>query len=109
MADKGNQAVENGAMGLEIDERVALGNYTNLAIISHSSSEFVIDFAAHLPGMPKPKVHSRVIIAPEHAKRLLYSLQENINRYEAKNGSIEITRDEKMNPAELINSKLGEA
>ena len=60
------------------------------AIISHSTSEFVLDFAAVLPGVPKAKVKSRIILAPEHAKRLLLSLQENIARYEANVGRINI-------------------
>ena len=79
-------------MGLEfdLDEQVAQGNYSNLAIIAHSTSEFIIDFAAMLPGLKKAKVKSRVILTPEHAKRLLFSLQENITRYESTIGKIEI-------------------
>lgn len=68
---------------IELDENVAQGNYANLAIISHSTSEFVIDFAALMPGLPKAKVKNRIILAPEHAKRLLMSLQDNITRYES--------------------------
>lgn len=68
---------------IELDESVAQGNYANLAIISHSTSEFVIDFAALMPGLPKAKVRNRIILAPEHAKRLLMSLQDNITRYES--------------------------
>ena len=63
-------------------KRRSHSTYANLAIISHSTSEFVLDFAAVLPGVPKAKVKSRIILAPEHAKRLLLSLQENIARYE---------------------------
>ena len=64
--------------GLEINlpEQVAEGHYSNLAIISHSTSEFILDFAAILPGLPKAKVKSRIILTPEHAKRLLMSLQD---------------------------------
>lgn len=78
--------------GLEIhlSEEVAQGNYSNLAIIAHSSSEFIIDFAAVLPGMQKANVHTRVVLTPEHAKRLLLSLQENITRYESNISKIEI-------------------
>lgn len=78
--------------GIEIDlpEETAQGNYSNLAIIAHSTSEFIIDFATMLPGLKKAKVKSRVILTPEHAKRLLLSLQENVTRYESTVGKIEI-------------------
>ena len=79
-------------MDIELSDETAQGNYSNLAIISHSTSEFIIDFAAVLPGMPKAKVKSRVILTPEHAKRLLISLQENIMRYESTMGKIEIQK-----------------
>ncbi len=85
-----------GALDVELNEQVAQGRYANLAIISHSPTEFVVDFAAVLPGMPKAKVCSRIILSPEHAKRLLYSLQENISRYENNNGPIEIHQREPM-------------
>ena len=75
---------------LQLDEAVAQGHYSNLAIISHSTSEFIIDFAAVLPGVQKARVKSRIILTPEHAKRLLRSLQENIVRYESSVGKIEI-------------------
>lgn len=75
---------------IELDENVAQGNYANLAIISHSTSEFVIDFAALMPGVPKAKVKNRIILAPEHAKRLLMSLQDNVTRYESNVGRITI-------------------
>ena len=75
---------------LELDAQVAQGHYSNLAIISHSTSEFIIDFATVLPGVEKARVKSRIILTPEHAKRLLRSLQENIVRYESNVGKIEI-------------------
>lgn len=83
---------ENKSQGLdlELDAEVAQGHYSNLAIISHSTSEFIIDFAAILPGLPKAKVKSRIILTPEHAKRLLLSLQENVARYETNVGRIEL-------------------
>ena len=81
-------ANEKHQIDVELEEAVAQGTYANLAIISHSTSEFVLDFAAVLPGVPKAK--SRIILAPEHAKRLLLSLQENIARYEANVGRINI-------------------
>lgn len=75
---------------LELDDQVAQGHYSNLAIISHSTSEFIIDFATVLPGVQKARVKSRIILTPEHAKRLLRSLQDNIVRYESNVGKIEI-------------------
>ena len=74
----------------EIEPVVAQGHYSNLAIISHSTSEFIIDFATMLPGFPKPKVRSRIVLTPEHAKRLLLSLQDNIAKYETNVGQIKI-------------------
>ena len=73
---------------LELPQDVAQGEYANFAIITHSSSDFVIDFARVLPGVPKAMVKSRVLLAPEHAKRLLGALQENIMRYERAFGPI---------------------
>lgn len=75
---------------IELDAEVAQGNYANLVVITHSTSEFILDFAEMLPGMPKAKVKSRVILTPEHAKRLLLSLQENIGRYESNVAKINI-------------------
>lgn len=82
--------IKKKGLEIQLDDQVALGNYCNLAIIAHSSSEFIVDFAAMLPGLQKARVKSRVILTPEHAKRLLLSLQENITRYESVNGKINI-------------------
>ena len=79
---------------LELPQDVAQGEYANFAIITHSSSDFVIDFARVLPGVSKAQVRSRVILAPEHAKRLLGALQENIFRYEREFGTIKIPNQE---------------
>lgn len=83
---------ENKQHGIDVnlDQEVAQGHYSNLAIISHSTSEFIIDFAAILPGLPKAEVKSRIILTPEHAKRLLMSLQDNIARYETNVCRIEL-------------------
>ena len=82
--------VKKPGIEIQLDEQVAQGNYCNLAIIAHSNSEFILDFATMLPGLPKARVKSRVILTPEHAKRLLMSLQENITRYESNMGKINI-------------------
>ena len=91
---------------LELDEITAQGHYSNLAIISHSATEFVVDFAAMLPGVPKAKVKSRIILTPEHAKRLLMSLQDNITRYESNMGQIKFRQLEHQ-PNRF--NKIGEA
>ena len=75
-------------LNIELPEEVAEGVYSNLAIISHSHSEFVIDFIRLLPNVPKAKVKSRIILTPHHAKRLLNALQDNVNKFEALHGSI---------------------
>jgi Protein of unknown function (DUF3467). len=75
-------------LNIEISEEVAEGSYANLAIITHSHAEFVIDFVNVMPGTPKSKVKSRIILTPQHAKRFMKAINENISRYEAANGSI---------------------
>ena len=77
-------------LNIELSEDVAEGVYANLAVITHSNSEFVLDFIRVMPGMPKAKVKSRVVITPEHAKRLLTALQDNIEKFETVNGRIKI-------------------
>lgn len=79
---------------IELPEDVAQGTYANLAIITHSSSEFVIDFVRMLPGVPKAKVKSRIILTPEHAKRLLYALNDNVNQFEKLHGAIRIDNNQ---------------
>ena len=75
---------------IELKEEVAEGTYSNLAIIAHSSSEFVLDFVRMMPGIAKAKVKSRIIMTPEHAKRLAYALQDNLRRYEAQFGEVRL-------------------
>ncbi len=79
----------NNQINIEISEQVAEGVYANLAIITHSHSEFIIDFVSVMPGTPKSKVKSRIIFTPMHAKRFMRALQENIDRYEKQNGKIQ--------------------
>lgn len=89
MSENQNKPQE-GQFQIELPQDKAQGEYANFAIITHSSSDFVLDFARVLPGVPKAQVRSRVILAPEHAKRLLMALQENIVRYEHEFGEIKI-------------------
>ncbi len=103
MADMNKMGID-----LELDESVADGHYSNLAIISHSTSEFILDFAAILPGLPKAKVRSRIILTPEHTKRLLISLQDNITRYETNVGKIEIHQTQESGDTNM-GFKIGEA
>jgi hypothetical protein len=79
---------QQGQINIELDEKVAEGIYSNLAIINHSASEFVVDFVTLMPGVPKAKVKSRIVLTPQHAKRFLKALGENIHRYEQANGEI---------------------
>lgn len=78
----------NTQLNIEISEEVAEGSYANLAIITHSNAEFVIDFVNVMPGTPKSRVKSRIIFTPMHAKRFMKALEENIQRFEAANGAI---------------------
>ena len=73
---------------IELKPEIAKGSYSNLAIITHSRSEFIIDFATMLPGVPKPEVGNRIIMTSEHAKRLFLALQDNLSKYESQNGPI---------------------
>ena len=82
------QPQQPNQLNIEISEEVAEGSYANLAIITHSHAEFVIDFVNVMPGTPKSKVKSRIIFTPQHAKRFMKALTENISRYEAANGGI---------------------
>lgn len=80
---------------IELKQDVAKGTYSNLAIITHSRSEFIIDFATMLPGIPKPEVSNRIIMTPEHAKRLYLALQDNISKYESQHGTVVLGGDPK--------------
>ncbi|UII33345.1 DUF3467 domain-containing protein [Fulvivirga ulvae] len=94
MADDNKAKKENpNQINIELSEEVAEGVYSNLAMIAHSNSEFVIDFIRLMPGVPKAKVKSRIVITPEHAKRLLTALSENIHKYEETFGPIKKTEE----------------
>ena len=75
-------------INIDLKEDIAQGIYSNLAIITHSSAEFVLDFVRVMPGVPKADVKSRIILTPEHAKRLLHALQDNVDKYEKMHGPI---------------------
>ena len=75
-------------LNIELSEEVAEGTYSNIAIINHSPSEFVVDFIQMMPGVPKAKVKSRIILTPQHAKRLMKALNDNISKFEAQHGEI---------------------
>ena len=87
MADN-QKKPKQGQINIELDEKVAQGIYSNLAIINHSISEFVVDFVSIMPGVPKSKVKSRIILTPQHAKRLLKALNENVKKFENSHGEI---------------------
>ncbi|WP_339868677.1 DUF3467 domain-containing protein [uncultured Algoriphagus sp.] len=88
MQDDNGQKKADQQINVELSEEVAEGVYSNLAMIAHSNSEFVIDFIRLMPGVPKAKVKSRIIVTPDHAKRLLSALKDNIEKYEAAFGKI---------------------
>jgi hypothetical protein len=73
---------------IQLDEEMAQGTYVNLAVVNHNDSEFVVDLIFVQPQTPRAKVRSRVILSPQHAKRFVAALQENINRYEQNFGEI---------------------
>lgn len=102
---------KENSVSIEISEEVADGTYSNLVVIAHSSSEFVLDFARIVPGIhQKAKVKSRVILAPEHAKRLLLALQDNVAKYEKRFGPIGRSEREEVNPKMPFNfGNSGEA
>lgn len=89
----GMEEQNENQLNIELSEEIAEGIYSNLAIITHSSSEFVLDFIRVMPGVPKAKVKSRIILTPEHAKRLLTALEDNLEKFETINGRIKIQQD----------------
>ncbi len=84
---------KNNKINIDLSEEIAEGNYSNLAIITHSHSEFIIDFVKMMPGIPKAKVKSRIILTPEHAKRLTKALTDNIRKFESMHGPIKESKD----------------
>ncbi len=82
------QNIKKGQLEIELPEEEASGTYSNLVMISHSASEFILDFISVMPGVPKAKVVKRMVLTPDHAKRLANALSENIKRFEEENGAI---------------------
>jgi len=105
MSDDQNKP-KKAQINIELDEQVAEGTYSNLAIINHSVSEFVVDFVNIMPGAPKSKVKSRIILTPQHAKRFLKALGENVNRFEKMHGEI---KDYEQPPIPLNFGPTGQA
>ena len=84
---KKDKAKENN-INIELDESIAQGLYSNLVIVNHSPTEFVLDFISVMPGAPKAKVKSRIILTPDHTKKIINALGENLNKYEKSFGKI---------------------
>ena len=93
-------------INIELSEEVAEGVYSNLAIINHSVSEFIVDFVNIMPGIPKAKVKSRIILTPQHAKRLARALNDNVKRFESTHGVI---KDYDQTPPPINFGPTGEA
>ena len=97
---------KDGQINIELDDKMAEGTYSNLAIINHSVSEFIVDFISVMPGQPKAKVKSRIILTPQHAKRLTKALAENVKRFEQAHGEI---KDYEQPPIPMNFGPTGEA
>lgn len=83
-----SESLNPNQINIELTDDIAEGIYSNLAVITHSNSEFIVDFVKMMPGVPKAKVKSRIILTPQHAKRLFRALKENISKFESVHGNI---------------------
>jgi hypothetical protein len=101
-----NNNPDQNKINIEVDEKIAEGQYSNLAIINHSVSEFVVDFVNIMPGNPKSKVKSRIILTPQHAKRLAKALSDNVRKFEQAHGDI---KDYDQPPVPLNFGPTGQA
>jgi len=101
--------MEEQKLNINLTPDMAEGTYANLAIIAHSSSEFVVDFVRMMPGLKQANVKSRIILTPEHAKKLLFALQDNINKYEQQFGSIHMNSNPTSGPTIPMSFGGGEA
>ncbi|MAO64439.1 MAG: hypothetical protein CL666_05520 [Balneola sp.] len=93
---KKDQTMNPGQMEIELKEDEATGTYSNLVMITHSPSEFILDFIAVMPGVPKAKVVKRMILTPDHAKRLASALHDNISKFESEHGTINSSNNDKV-------------
>lgn len=94
-----NQKPQKGKLNIELSEEMSEGVYSNLAVITHSNSEFVMDFIRVMPGVPKAKVKSRIVLTPQHAKRFAKALNDNLRKFESQNGPIkDVKGHEQMMP-----------
>ncbi len=91
--DESKNTENNNQINIELSEEIAEGIYSNLVMIAHSNSEFVLDFIRLMPGVPKAKVKARVVVTPEHAVRLLHALRDNLEKYEASFGKIKTSQE----------------
>jgi len=101
MANNKTPEPQQQQMTIELGEKEAEGIYSNLAIISHSPAEFVIDFTRILPGVPKARVHARIVMTPQHAKLLLHALADNIGKFEHQYGEIVVDGQQQPFPSGL--------
>lgn len=99
--------MEEKKVNISIAPDKAIGTYSNLAIIAHSQTEFIVDFASTLPGMQQANVHSRIIMTPENAKRLLFALQDNLVKYEKQFGTINLSNNQKPVPGSTFPLSFG--
>jgi hypothetical protein len=100
---------EGQPLDIELNEEVAEGIYSNFAIITHSQTEFIVDFVRMMPGVPKGKVKSRIVLAPQHAKRLLMALGDNMQRYEENFGNVDIAENQESNIPLNFGGQTGQA
>ncbi|MGV6845212.1 MAG: DUF3467 domain-containing protein [Lutibacter sp.] len=100
------QSKNQGQLDIELSKEIAEGTYSNLAIINHSISEFIVDFVSVMPGQPKAQVKSRIILTPQHAKRLVKALAENVSKFEEAHGEI---KDYEQPPLPMNFGPTGEA
>ena len=110
MGQENNEQLEesDSKLNIELSEKIAEGEYSNLVMIGHSKEEFILDFIRVMPGVPAARVKSRIIVTPRHAKRFLYALEENIARFEEVNGDIADSENPDV-PIQFGGSHVGEA
>ena len=106
MSDKNKEQPNQQQINIELGEKEAEGIYSNLAIISHSPAEFILDFTRILPGIPKGRVLSRIIMTPQHAKLFLHAMMENLSKYEGQYGEIVLDRPDNIFPGFNGNPKI---